>query len=214
MLDKYDFLAMVVMAAAGMFLIYGIEYYHYVEKAGLSNDITFWEYIAFVVENSTYRVKLTKLPLYTGLGTLGSFGYLFLFTHFIGFIIGGAMTFLMLFGADTCSKCSKYFRNKKKKILFFNKQEIFDIYKQHIDGLEPSFTTFKSILSDGSDTQPEKKKGSIKYTWKLKKCNACNAELLRGSGEIYQDKDWSTIKDTDKKFIMPINSNLEQQWDD
>lgn len=42
MLDKYDFFTMVGMAAAGMFLIYGIEYYYYVEKAGLSNDLSFW----------------------------------------------------------------------------------------------------------------------------------------------------------------------------
>lgn len=121
------------------------------------------------------------------------------------------MTFLLLFGADTCATCSKYLRNNKKKILYFNTPQSFDNYQKQLDGLEPSSNTFKSALFDGSDPQSKKKQGSIKYIWKLKKCNTCNAELLNGNAEIYQGKEWSTIKDANKKFIMPVDSNLEQE---
>lgn len=211
MLDKYDFITMVGMAAIGMILIYGIGYYFDVEKSGLGGDITFWQYVAFVVKNATFHVQITKFPLFTKLGSMGKFGYLFLLIRFVGFIVGGAITFLLLVGADTCTKCSKYMRHKKKLLFFDNKQN-FDNYLKKIEGLKLTSNTFKSTLFS-SDLKLDKVQDSIKYTWQLKKCNACNAELLCGKGEIYQVKEWSAIKDANKKIIMPINSDFEKQWD-
>ena len=212
MLDKYDFISMVVMAAIGMILIYFIEYYFYIEKEGLSKGVTFLQYIAYVVENSTIHVKFMKWTLFNKLGSMGIWGYLFLFIHFIGFILGGAITFLLLKFADVCSTCSKYLHKKQNKVLFFNNNQRFDKYQNEMDGLEPTSSVFRSILFD-SDTGLDKVQGSIKYTWQLKKCNACNFELLKGEAEIYKGKEWTALKSAKRKIIMPADSNLEMQWD-
>lgn len=156
-LDKYDFLAMACLAGAGMFLIYGLEYYYYVEKEGMGNIISFFQYLAYVTENSSYSVKFSKISLFTDIGSLGILGYCFLFVHFVGFIIGGAITFLLLFGADTCSKCSKYFRNKKKKTLFFSCVQDFNAYFAKVSEVDPDSNALQSTLFEGvTFFKPEK----------------------------------------------------------
>ena len=212
MLDKYDFLIMVGIAAIGMFLIYGIEYYFYVERVGLSTDITFWQYITFVVKNSILKVKLTKFSTFNNVGSMGNFGYLFLLIHLVGFVIGGVTAFFLLLSMDICPNCSKYLRNKKKKILFFSTKEGFENYYNQVNELKPTSHNFKSTVFINNNIKFDKTQGSIKCVWRLKKCNVCNFEQLNGNAEIYQGKDWSTIQDAEKKIIMPIYSNLDKQW--
>lgn len=209
MLDKYDFITMVGMAAIGMLLIYYTEYYFYIIKEGLSHEITFLQYIALVVENSTLYVKFVKFSLFTKLGSIGGFGYLFLIIRFIGFIVGGAVVFLLLKGTDTCSKCLKYLRHKKKNIIFFENKQNFDNYQMHMDSLEPASQEFKSGIFY-PHLQLDKVQDSIRYTWTFKKCPSCSFELLKGSAEIYKGKEWSAIKESERKIVMPTNAKLEQ----
>lgn len=211
-LDKYDFLAMACLAGAGMFLIYGLEYYYYVEKEDMGNIISFFQYLAYVTENSSYSVKFSKISLFTDIGSLGILGYCFLFIHFVGFIIGGAITFLLLFGADTCSKCSKYFRNKKKKTLFFSCVQDFNAYFAKVSEVDPDSNALQSTLFEDVTSLNQKNEGSIKYTWQLKKCGTCKTELLSGNGDIFQGKEWSSLKDSGTKIVMPNHFNLERDW--
>lgn len=207
MLDKYDFMAMVAMAVMTMFLIYGIEYYFYVVKAGLSPEMTFWQYVAYVTENSALRLKFAKFLHSTTSGPMGAFGYLFLMINLLGFIVGGAATFMMMTSLDTCAKCSRYMRPKDKKTLFFMNPDEFTDYKEQLDTLDPLSPTFATILSQGSPIST-KQKDAVKYTWQLKKCKECAAEILCGKAERYNGKDWVEIIDTEKKVSMPAGASF------
>jgi hypothetical protein len=109
----FDAVAMAVSAAATMFLIYYLDYITMVLDDGkkVADLISFEDFVS---------VSLTKAHMHIGrgahdVGEVGNAGYLLAIAEFVGFLLGGLITFTFTTAMPRCVVCNSYLRKLKKK---------------------------------------------------------------------------------------------------
>jgi len=199
MVDRYDFFGMTLLSAFGICAIYYIEYHFLVIQSGLGDEIGFWDFFKLVTESTEYRVRVGKI-IPGRLPSLGWFNYVMVFVHFIGFLLGGAVTFLLIKASDICKPCSKYMVKVQAIKVFFGSLQSYLGYASRLGALDPENPNFLSDLVEKESKIPVKHEQAVRYTWTYKKCPSCNAAILKGEGNIRDGKEWKDLKDSSHTF--------------
>jgi len=109
----FDAVLMVVIAAATMLLIYYLDYATLVLNDGrrASDLIDFASYLDLVLTTSHLRVGRVGADI----GEVGQIGYALALIEFVGFLAGGAATFLLIKRLPRCMDCGSYLHKLKTK---------------------------------------------------------------------------------------------------
>ncbi|MGO4664884.1 hypothetical protein [Bosea sp. 2RAB26] len=194
-----------IVAALAQFAIYYAEYSTLVLDNGIrvADRIGFFDYLDIRLTTAHMRIGRAQ----TDTGAVGSFGYWLAFFQFVGFILGGIATYLILKNHPVCTVCSRYPRKLATSSQHFNDREAFATYYDNlfdhpVDG--PAFAEWM-----GHD--PDKgriREGTILATSTLRGCPHCKTQRIVQAVQIMGKNDWSALPSLARDVIIPQDIDL------
>lgn len=206
--NKLDFLFLVLIGAATMYLIYYLGYITLVLDDGtkVSQFVSFGQYVDLLTTKSSLRVGRGGVDT----GEVGSFGYLMLLTKFIGVLIGGAAVFGLLKGMAMCHKCNVYYKKiATKETNNMNAEQADAVLANIKEGTIDAYRL--AINSNYVDTAKDTNKIKIKFT--LMRCPKCNDSFV--SEEFFAiaaDASSKELKQFNGRTNLPTNSDLALEF--
>ena len=197
--SKLDAIALTLIAAFTMFLIYYLGYSTLVLDDGVlaKNVVDFGTYLDVVVTKAHMKVGRA---LNHDTGEVGSFGYWLLVIRFVGVLIGGFAIFASLKELPVCSDCDVYFKKIGVK-----------------ENLQPNSDTAQTILDkirsgtveDYASAIESTGKGDcdVKIDFTLMRCPKCRSEMVTEEFFVKnKDKNFVAVKELNGKTLMPKDS--------
>lgn len=186
-----DAAVMVVIAAATMVLIYYLDYATLVLDDGrrrASDLINFTSYVDLVLTKSHMRVgRAGQIDT----GEVGQLGYALAIIEFVGFLVGGAATFLFIKGMARCGGCGSYLRKLKtkrtKELTFDEAGKVIDLFNRG------DLDTMQSLLAWAP---PERKLGNSDkalVVFDLLGCSKCKTEAITAKVKVFGGREWKDV---------------------
>jgi hypothetical protein len=181
---------MVVIAAATMLLIYYLDYMTLVLDDGrrASDLVDFTSYVDLVLTTSHMRVgRAGQIDT----GEVGQLGYALAAIEFVGFLIGGATTFLFIKGMARCGNCGSYLRKLKtkrtKELTFDETDQVINLFNRG------DLETMRSLLAWAPPERKlvDSKKALVVYD--LFGCSKCKTEVLVAKVKTFNGKEWQDV---------------------
>jgi hypothetical protein len=204
--SKLDAIALILIAAFTMFLIYYMGYSTLVLDDGvLAKDVVdFGTYLDVVVTKAHMKVGRA---LNHDTGEVGSFGYWLLVIRFVGVLIGGFAIFASLKELPVCSDCDVYFKKIGVK-----------------ENLQPNSDTAQTILDKIRSGNEEDYASAIQSTGKgdcdvkieftLMRCPKCRSELVTEEFFVKsKDKNFVADKNLNGKTLLPKDTIITSLFD-
>lgn len=205
-----DAVLMVFVAAATMFFIYYLDYATLVLDDGrkASDLISFDKYVDLILTKSHMRVG-RGAGVETG--EVGEMGYALAAIEFVGFLVGGAATFLFIKGLPLCADCGSYLRKlktKKTKELTFNETEkIVDLFKTG------DLSTVEGVMAWVPPERALDRKGhKALITFDLLGCPKCGTEAITASVNAFNGKEWNDVPGLKTRRDLASGSSLRDQF--
>ena len=200
---------MVAVSAATMVAIYYLDYATLVLDDGrkASDFIDFRSYTDLILTKSHMRVGRGARDT----GEVGEMGYWLAGIEFVGFLIGGAATFMFIKGLPRCVDCNSYMRKLKAKS---TKEVTFDEADQLIDCLKRGdLPVIRQAItwSPGKRTlDRNKQKAIINYT--LLGCPKCKAEAIATKVNAFNGKEWNEVAALSSRRDLAEGTSLREQF--
>jgi hypothetical protein len=204
-----DAILMVVVAAATMILIYYLDYATLVLDDGrkASDLVDFANYVDLVLTKSHMRVGRGGHDT----GEVGQMGYALAGVEFVGFLIGGAATFLFIKGLPLCADCGSYLRKlktKKTKELTFNEADkIIELFRTG------DLSTVQGVMAWVPPERTLDRKGQkALITFDLLGCPKCRTEAISVSVNAFNGKEWNDVPGLKTRRDLASGSSLRDQF--
>ncbi|HVY56524.1 MAG TPA: hypothetical protein VHA77_01605 [Xanthobacteraceae bacterium] len=197
-----DAVLMVVAAIATMVLIYYLDYTTFVLSDGRKASDLF-DFTSFV------DLVLTKAHMRMGRGAgidtgeVGELGYALAALEFVGFLVGGAATFLIIKGLWRCADCGSYLRKLKskstKELTFEEASKLIELFKggdlemvQRVMAWTPAHRSF------------DDKENRALIAFNLFGCPTCKAEVISTHVSAFNGKEWKDVPElTTRRNLTP-----------
>lgn len=200
---------LVAIAAFTQFLIYWLEYRTLVvEGVNVSDFVSFGRYL---------DISLTKTHMKLGraahidTGEVGSFGYLLAIIDFIGFIVGGVVTYFVLESHPSCQPCGKYLKTLVKKEDSFRDTDSFVAY---YDGeFAHPVDSSEFALHVGTEHSAGKAEaGTVNLETRVWGCPKCNSQAVGEKAQIFNGKEWKQLDDLNRFIWMPDGIDVRSAY--
>jgi hypothetical protein len=205
-----DAVLMVFVAAATMILIYYLDYATLVLDDGrkASDLINFDKYVDLILTKSHMRVG-RGAGVETG--EVGEMGYALAVIEFVGFLVGGAATFLFIKGLPLCADCGSYLRKlktkKTKELTFDEADKIIDLFKRG------DLSTVQGVMAWAPAERTLDRKGQkALITFDLLGCPKCATEAITASVNAFNGKEWNDVPRLKTRRDLASGSSLRDQF--
>src|SRR4051812_10011350 len=182
-------LGMVGIAGLTQFLIYFGTYATILLPDGrkIMDLIDFWTFVKVSLGHQRYTVGHAGGP---GVDT-GRIGYAIAGLQFLGFLAGGAFTFMMLKRQSFCDGCGRYFRRR----LGLSTQGSAE-YIDAVRAKAPLTTDYFGALQQAEGS-------GFKLNVSLAQCPACFGELVSEEVQVLLKKQWKPVPELSRKVPSP-----------
>lgn len=181
-LQTIDLYTCVALSIIFYFGVYAYEYYFYVIKDGLSDQITFWNFMKLLMNSQKHYLGVGKIPLMVNVGSLTFYSYAKLLIGFFGAMLGGAISFSLVYSFKMCHLCGCYLKHSKEKKLFFDNEASLEEYVENVKNT-PTIQR-KDFFFSAEETAVQENKVA-RFVWTLEDCKKCRVESLVGKAQVY-----------------------------
>jgi hypothetical protein len=204
-----DAMLMVVVAAATMIFVYYLDYATFVLDDGrkASDLVDFASYVDLVMTKAHMRVGRGGVDT----GEVGQMGYALAGIEFIGFLVGGAATFIFIKGLPLCADCGSYLRKlktkKTKELTFDEASKIIELFKtgdlQTVQGVMEWVPPERALDRNGQ-------KALIAFN--LLGCPKCKTEVIGASVSAFNGKEWKDVPSLTTRRDLTSGLSLRDQF--
>jgi hypothetical protein len=204
-----DAVLMSLVAAATMLLIYYLDYATFVLNDGrkASDLVDFGSYLDLVLTKTHMRVGRGARDA----GEVGQMGYALAGLEFVGFLLGGAVTFFLIKGLPRCAACGSYLRKLRKRT---TKELTFDEAGKVME----SFGTGDLQAVQGavtwapSDRKLDPQCEKVLITFSLLGCSMCKTETVAASVNAFNGSEWKSVPSLTTRRNLPNGLSLRDQF--
>jgi hypothetical protein len=203
-----DAIAMVVVAAATMVLIYYLDYATLVLANGrkASDLVDFATFVDLALTKSHMRAgRAVQIDA----GEVGQWGYALAAAEFIGFLVGGAVTFLLIRDLPRCAECDSYLRKLKTKK---SPELTFDEAGRLVEMLREGDL---AAVKDAIAWTPQARRLGMQRAvllMDLHGCSHCKAEAIIVTVEATQGGDWKEVPSLETRRNLAGGVSLRDQF--
>ena len=205
-----DAVLMVFVAAATMLLVYYLDYATLVLDDGrkVSDLIDFDKYVDLILTKSHMRVG-RGAGVQTG--EVGDMGYAIAAIEFVGFLVGGAATFLLIKDLPRCGDCGSYLRKLKTKK---TKEVTFDEAGKLIDCFNRGDLSMvqQVIVWSPEDRTLDRNIQRVIITYNLLGCPKCKTEVITVSVNAFNGKEWNEVPALSSRRNLAGGTSLRDQF--
>ena len=203
-----DAVFMVAIAAATMLLIYYLDYATLVLDDGrkASDLIDFTSFVDLVLTKSHMRIGRMAHDI----GEVGQMGYVVALIEFIGFLVGGAATFLFIKGLPRCRDCGSYLcwpKTKRTKELTVDEiDKVIDLFNRG------DIETMRGLLAW---TPPERKLADAQkafIVFDLLGCAKCKTEVIAAKVKVFNGREWKDVPSLQARRNLAVGLSLRNQF--
>jgi hypothetical protein len=199
---------MVVVAAATMFLIYYLDYATLVLDDGrkASDLVDFANYVDLALTNAHMRIGRGARDA----GEVGEMGYA-LAIEFVGFLVGGAGTFLFIKGLPRCIDCGSYLRKLKTKQ---TKELTFDEASKLIEHFKiGDLSKVQAVMAWEPPQRVLDRKGQRAIiVFNLFGCPKCRVEAISASVSAFNGREWNEVPTLETRRGLSGGLSLRDQF--
>ncbi|TYO61484.1 hypothetical protein FXV83_38025 [Bradyrhizobium hipponense] len=205
-----DAILMVLVAAATMVLIYYLDYATFVleDDRRVADLIDFGSYVDLVLTKAHMRVGRGA-----GIdsGEVGQMGYALAGIEFVGFLIGGAATFLFIKGLWRCAECGSYLRKLKtkqtKELTFDEASKVIEMFKTGDLG------AVQGVMAWAPPVRMLDRKGQkALVSFDLLGCSKCKTEVISASVKAFNGKEWQDVPTLTTRRNLSSDLSLRDQF--
>jgi hypothetical protein len=205
-----DAALMVFVAATTMLLIYYLDYATFVLNDGrkASDLIDFESYVDLILTKSHMRVG-RGAGVKTG--EVGEMGYALAAIEFVGFLIGGAATFMLIKGLPRCADCGSYLRKLKAKK---TKELTFDETDKLIDCFNRGDLSMVQEVIAWSPAERKLERNIQKaiITFNLLGCPKCGTEAIAVNVNAFNGKEWNEVPALKSRRDLTSGSSFRDRF--
>ena len=144
-------------------------------------------------------------------GEVGEMGYYLAGIEFVGFLIGGAATFLFIKGMWRCADCGSYLRKlktkKTKELTFDEADKIIELFKAGDLG------TVQQLIAWGPpDRTLDRKEQKALISFTLLGCPKCKTEVISASVTAFNGKEWKDAPSLTARRDLSSGLSLRDQF--
>lgn len=201
-LGIFEALLMVVASAFTLWLIYFLDYLTFVLPDGRRaiELVDFGKYVDLVVTNAHMRVGRGARDA----GKVGELGYWLLVIQFIGFLIGGFVTFLFGLNMQRCNQCGSYLRKLKTKL---TPDMTLEETEKMLEWLRRGdISNYQKVISWISDRKLKTDLPVAKLRFDLLGCPKCKTETLENNVLVLAKGEWKTVSEL--RQLRPLGEGL------
>lgn len=204
-----DAVPMVAIATATMVLIYYLDYATLVLSDGTqaSDVVDFKTYVDLALTKAHMRVGRGARDM----GQVGEAGYYLAAIEFLGFLVGGATTLLIIKMMPECANCGTYVRKLNTKttlaLTFDETANIVDLFRS------ADLENMKALLA----WKPEERKFDNKseraiITYNLYGCPHCKSETIIATVNVFNGKEWKEVSDLTRRRNVEMSLSLRESF--
>ena len=198
------FLQMVLIAGFTQGLIYYAEYLTLVLDDGrrISDYVPFANYLDIRLTQTEYRMGRGS----SSSGPIGQLGYWIAGLQFVGFLLGGVVSFLILRQKPVCAACQKYYRPLGSVDKKFSEQDQFISYYDTIFSSPVDSEDFAKAIQTKRDAKVAQ--GTINLRSSLLGCPSCKEQMIDDKVQVYNGSDWKDLTQLRRMTRIPAGVNL------
>jgi hypothetical protein len=204
-----DAIFMVVIAAATMILIYYLDYMTFVLDDGrrASDLVSFATYVNLVLTTAHMRIGRGGIDT----GEVGQMGYYLAGIEFLGFLIGGAATFLFIKGLWRCADCGSYLRKlkikKSQELTFDEAGKIIELFKAS------DLETVQKVMAWAPPKRTlDRKEQKAAITFTLFGCPKCKTQVISASVSAFNGQEWKDVPALTTRRDLSSGLSLRDQF--
>lgn len=200
-----DFIVLVLIGAATMYLIYYLGYITLVLDNGAkaSDYVSFNDYVDVITTKSHLRIGRGA----TDTGEVGGFGYFLLITKFVGVLLGGFAVFALIKDFAMCNKCNVYYKKiatKESNLMSIEQGQ--DVLTKIREGTVESYKDAITLAKKYTDTAKDGTKIKVKFT--LMRCPKCNDSFVTEKFSAMDGASTKDLKEFDGRTNIPNGSDI------